>query len=83
MWILQIRSDNLPQWLPIVIDCGLGGSVGFQNIPASARSQVGEAISRVIGNLFGIRTEEQQLLQPDEAYSSRRRGPDIEAGSMA
>jgi hypothetical protein len=88
MWILQITSDSLPQWLPIVIDCGVGASLGFQNIPASARNRVGQAISGVIGNIFGgtqvtIRTDEQLLLQRDEASSSRRRRSDIETGSMA
>jgi hypothetical protein len=88
MSILHITSDNLPQWLPTIIDCGVGMSLGFQNIPAAVRRRVGESITGVIGSIFGgtqviIQRDEQRLLQTEEPLSSRTHRPDIEMGSMA
>ena len=85
MSVLHITSDNLPQWLPTIIDCGVGTSLGFHNIPASARDRVREAISGVISNIFGgtqliVRGDEEHLLQRVELSSSRRRRSDIETG---
>jgi hypothetical protein len=87
MSILRIKSDNLPQWLPTAIDCGVGTSLGFQSIPASARHRVGESIGSVVGSIFGgtqviIRRDEQQLLQREEPSSPRRHRTDIETDSM-
>ncbi|KAE9376090.1 hypothetical protein N431DRAFT_454672 [Stipitochalara longipes BDJ] len=87
MSVLHITSDNLPQWLPTIIDCGIGTSLGFQNIPASARHRVAESVTSVIGSIFGgtqvvIRTDEQQPLQGVQAASSRGRRSDIEMGPM-
>src|SRR5258708_6096182 len=87
MSILHITCDNLPQWLPTIINWGVGTSLGFQNIPAAARHQVGKSISGVIGSIFGgtqviIRQDEQQLLPRDDSTPSRRHRPDIETGSM-
>jgi hypothetical protein len=88
MSILHITSDNLPQWLPTIIDCGVGTSLGFQNIPAAARTKVGDVIRGFIGAIFGatqvvIRTDEEQLLPRAEPPLSRRRRTDVEIGSMA
>ena len=85
--ILHISSDSLPQWLPTVIDCGVGTSLGLQNIPAAARNRVGEVLSGLIGSVFGgtqviIWGDEEQHLQRNEALSSRRRPSDIETGSI-
>jgi len=88
MSILHITSNNLPQWLPTVIDCGIGASLGLQNIPATARNLVGEVLSGFIGSTFGatqviVGRAEEQLLDGDDAQSLRRRRQDIETGSMA
>jgi hypothetical protein len=88
MSILHITSNNLPQWLPTVIDCGIGASLGLQNIPVTARNLVGEVLSGFIGSTFGatqviVRRAEEQLLDGDDAQSLRRRRQDIETGSMA
>jgi hypothetical protein len=88
MSILHITSNNLPQWLPTVIDCGIGASLGLQNIPATARNLVGEVLSGFIGSTLGatqviVRRAEEQLLDGDDAQSLRRRRQDIETGSMA
>ncbi len=88
MSILHLSSNNLPQWLPTVIDCGVGASLGLQNIPAAARNRAGEVFSGFIGNTFGVtqvivRRDEEQLSDGDDAQSSRRRRQDIETGSIA
>ncbi|KAN0112333.1 hypothetical protein V8E51_005284 [Hyaloscypha variabilis] len=88
MSVLHITSDNLPQWLPTIIDCGVGTSLGFQNIPASARHRVGESITSIIGGIFGgtqvvVRREEQQPLQSVQSSASRGRRADIEMGPLA
>lgn len=86
--MLHITSDNLPQWLPTIVDCGLGASLGIQNIPLAARNKVGDVIREVIASIFGgtqviVRGDEVELLQRNEPSSSpRRRRPDIETGSM-
>src|SRR6266536_3106117 len=51
--ILQIKSENLPQWLPIAINCGLGASVGLQNIPSNSRKRFGEYLSSILSSIFG------------------------------
>jgi hypothetical protein len=51
--ILQIKSENLPQWLPTAINCGLGASVGLQNIPSNSRKRLGEYVSSILSSIFG------------------------------
>ncbi|PMD22459.1 hypothetical protein NA56DRAFT_88118 [Hyaloscypha hepaticicola] len=88
MSILHITSDHLPQWLPTIIDCGIGASLGFQAIPSSARERVGEAITSVIGGIFGgtqviVRRDEERHLSENEPSSTRRRRADIEEGLVS
>lgn len=88
MSILHITSDNLPQWLPTIIDCGIGASLGFQAIPSSARERVGEAITSVIGGIFSgtqviVRRDEERHLSENEPSSTRRRRADIEEGLVS
>lgn len=85
MSVLHITSENLPQWLPTIIDCGIGVSLGLQAIPTSARERIGDAITSVIGGVFGgtqvmLRRDEERLLSENESSSTRRRQADIEEG---
>jgi hypothetical protein len=88
MSILHITSDNLPQWLPTVIDCGIGTSLGLQNIPETARIRLGEVLSGFSGSTLGVtqvivQRDGEQLLNREDAGSSRRCRQDIETGSTA
>jgi len=51
--VLHITSDSLPQWLPTIINCGLGTSVGVQNIPADSQKRLWGYICKVMGSIFG------------------------------
>jgi hypothetical protein len=88
MSVLHITSDNLPQWLPTIIDCGIGASLGFQAIPSSARERVGEVITSVIGGIFDgtqviVRRDEERLLSENEPSLTRRRRADVEEGLVS
>ena len=38
--ILHINSDNLPQWVPAIIDSGIGISFALQSIPADSMKRL-------------------------------------------
>lgn len=54
--VLGISSDNLPQWIPLAIDCGLAASIGLQSIPSETRTQLGVYIRNIVGSLLGSTT---------------------------
>jgi hypothetical protein len=71
MSILHITSENLPQWLPTIIECGLGTSIGIRSIPSASRDQARDYISSVTGSVFGatqvvVRSEQGQPLQRND-----------------
>ena len=82
---LQITSDNLPQWIPTAVDCGLGASLGLQNIPASSRNRIGRLIGNILSGIFSgiqgtLRQSTEPLLPRDEpSGSSRQSGQDVQS----
>jgi len=71
----QPTADTLPQWIPLIIDCGLGMSIGIQNIPSNAREQLWTQLNELVGSFCGgvqVRLQAghstpHQLLAPNDA----------------
>lgn len=51
--IIQLTSENLPQWIPLLIDSGLGISTGLQSISADSRRRLIESLGKFVGNICG------------------------------
>jgi len=51
--IIQLTSDNLPQWVLLLVDSGLGVSIGLQKIPLDSRRHLIEALGNFAGNICG------------------------------
>lgn len=49
----QPTADTLPQWIPLIVDCGLGVSIGIQNIPSNAREQLWKQLNELVGSFCG------------------------------
>ncbi|THV53264.1 hypothetical protein BGAL_0055g00230 [Botrytis galanthina] len=48
-----ISSTLLPQWIPTILDCGLGLSLGIQNLPTAYLSGVRDWAMNMVGSLCG------------------------------
>lgn len=53
MSTIQLTSEDLPRWMPLIIDSGLGASIGIQNIPAEARERALNVVAEYAGSLCG------------------------------
>lgn len=50
---IQLTSTDLPQWIPLIIDSGLGASIGIQNIPVEPRRRAIKIVGEYAGSLCG------------------------------
>ncbi|KAF7896330.1 hypothetical protein EAF00_006344 [Botryotinia globosa] len=51
--ILQISSTLLPQWIPTILDCGFGLSLGVQNLPTAYLYGMRDWAMNMVGSLCG------------------------------
>lgn len=49
----QATADALPRELPLIIDCGLGVSVGIQSLPSNIRRNLWRGFNEVAGSFCG------------------------------
>jgi hypothetical protein len=57
--MLHLSSDNLPQWIPLAVNAGLGASACIQDINSETRQRLGEYVRTFLGSIFGT-----QILMP-------------------
>lgn len=75
MAVLKIGSETLPQWLPMIIDAGLGASIGLQNIPSKTLEKLKEYATNILGSICGgtqvIVQSREQLIPRDDTIRGR------------
>ncbi|APA12313.1 hypothetical protein sscle_09g070830 [Sclerotinia sclerotiorum 1980 UF-70] len=49
--VLKISSSLLPQWIPTIVDCGLGFSIGMQSLPRDYLHGLRDWAIEVVGSL--------------------------------
>ncbi|KAH9217948.1 hypothetical protein DL95DRAFT_458836 [Leptodontidium sp. 2 PMI_412] len=45
--------DHLPQWIPGIIDIGLGVSIGIQEFPSDTRRRAFQHLTDLLGSIYG------------------------------
>ncbi|KAF7858536.1 hypothetical protein EAF04_009136 [Stromatinia cepivora] len=51
--VLQISSSPLPQWIPTILDCGLGLSIGMQSLPREYLHGLRDWAAEIFSSLCG------------------------------
>lgn len=45
--------EQVPQWIPVIIDLGLGISIGLQELPPDTRKRVFGYVTDLLGSIYG------------------------------